>query len=95
MVLSNTILLTTPAAATPSDESDESGTTEKLVIRDEISQLIELVPTVPKLQRLETMLRGCEYDEGHERDDEGSEEDEGDERPVSVLKSGLASSNIS
>lgn len=52
----------------------------------QLSQIIELVPTVPKLHRLRTVLKGCEYEEGHERDDDtasGNEDEGGEgERPV-------------
>lgn len=82
IALSNTILLTSPAL---SSHESESETVEKLIVHDEISQLIELIPTAPKLQRLGSMLKGCEYDEGHEVDEEGSEEEERDGRPASSL----------
>lgn len=69
VTLSNTILVTT---------------LPDLQVQDEISQILELVPTLPKLQRLTALLQGCEYDEGHERDDEESdvEMDDDFERPV-------------
>jgi len=57
------------------EENEEENKHSKVVIRDQISHIFELVPTVPKLQRLDAMLKGCEYDEGHERDDAGSDED--------------------
>ncbi|GJJ06531.1 hypothetical protein Clacol_000723 [Clathrus columnatus] len=74
IALSNIILLATSESA--------PGTTEKLIIRDEISQLIELIPAVPKLQRLANMLKGCEYDEGHERDEGSEDNNDGDERTI-------------
>jgi hypothetical protein len=60
----------------------------------QLSQILELVPTIPKLHRVRAMLKGCEYDEGHERD-EDSEDDEAEEgggygegeRPVRHLTS--------
>ncbi|KIJ49401.1 hypothetical protein M422DRAFT_161356 [Sphaerobolus stellatus SS14] len=82
VTISNTIIVAT------SPEQDDPGNNgkspnEQLVVRDQISHLLELVPVVPRLQRLEAMLKGCEYDEGHERDENGSDEDmDGDEELV-------------
>ncbi|KAF8530392.1 sister chromatid cohesion protein Dcc1 [Hysterangium stoloniferum] len=67
VTLSNTIVVATaPDPATSNDDE-----TLELIVQDQVSQILELVPTVPKLHRLDTILKGCEYDEGHERDDEG------------------------
>jgi sister chromatid cohesion protein DCC1 len=37
-----------------------------LVIRDQLSEIVELVPSVPKLYKLESFLRGMEYGEEQE-----------------------------
>lgn len=53
------------------------------MIRDTIHEVLEVVPTLPKLQRLGGVLRGQEYDEGHEDEDVHMEFEEG--RLVSVI----------
>ncbi|KAJ7507903.1 sister chromatid cohesion protein Dcc1 [Mycena galericulata] len=53
VVLSNSILVITPS------ESDA----ETVVIRDQVNEILELTPTVPKLHKLITLLRGREYDD--------------------------------
>lgn len=73
VVHSNTFLVATP----PGDGDDAD-----VVVRDQVSQIFELVPMVPNVVgRLSTLLRDSEYLEGHEDD---SDEAEGEElRPVS------------
>lgn len=44
--------------------------------------MLEPVPCIPKLQKLGSLLRGREYDEGHEEDEEMSDGEDG--RPVSA-----------
>ncbi|KAJ7179056.1 sister chromatid cohesion protein Dcc1 [Mycena filopes] len=56
VVLSNSILVVTPP---PSSES-----TADVVIRDQVNEVLELTPAVPKLHKLSTLLRGREYDDG-------------------------------
>ena len=60
------------------DESD-STTTINLVIRDFVTEIIELVPAVPKLDKLTGLLRENVYD----READANDEDEDEERPVS------------
>lgn len=90
VVLSNSVLVVTPPKDT---EIADKGATESqdIIIRDQIHEILELVPCLPKLQRLGGLLRGREYDEGHEEDEEMSV-DEDDDRPVcyTVLKLVLA-----
>jgi hypothetical protein len=69
----------------PSDNSQD--VVKDVVIRDTIHEVLELVPTLPRLQRLSGMLRGREYDEGHEEDDEI---DEDDGRSVSIRNAFLS-----
>ncbi|KAG2132008.1 sister chromatid cohesion protein Dcc1 [Suillus bovinus] len=57
VVLSNTVLVVTPS------RSDPDGTVH---IRDQLHEILELVPMVPKLHKLSILLRGMEYDEGDE-----------------------------
>lgn len=58
ITLSNTLLLTT---ANPQDSTSES-----LVVRYQASEILELLPTVPKLGRIDSMLKGSLYDEPDE-----------------------------
>ncbi|KAG0706126.1 sister chromatid cohesion protein Dcc1 [Suillus ampliporus] len=57
VVLSNTVLVVTPS------RSDPDGTVH---IRDQLHEIMELVPVVPKLHKLSILLRDMEYDEGDE-----------------------------
>ncbi|CCM05006.1 uncharacterized protein FIBRA_07205 [Fibroporia radiculosa] len=75
VVLSNSVLVVTPGPLAV----DESGMgREAAVIRDQLSEILELVPSVPKLHKLDTLLRGAEYGEEHE--DEDGVESEGDDK---------------
>jgi len=69
VVLSNSILV---ATAPSSCERHD------VVIRDQLSEIVELTLSIPKLHKLSGMLKGMEYDETEEQSD-------GDERPVSVF----------
>jgi sister chromatid cohesion protein DCC1 len=60
VVLSNSILV-----VTPQPESDT------VVIRDQVNEILELTPAVPKLHKLSALLKGREYDDVH--DSEGHE----------------------
>ncbi len=62
IVLSNTILVTTPAP----DEEASDYTDGAVVIRDQLNEIIELVPVVPKLHKLSALIRHRQYDEGQE-----------------------------
>lgn len=44
-----------------------------MTIRDELHEILELVPCVPRLHKLNGLLRGREYDEGHEEDEQPEE----------------------
>lgn len=76
VTLSNSVLVVTPP-------SDLSSTDEDIVIRDQLHEIFEAIPCIPRLQKLSGLLRGRDYDEGHEEDEEELDEDEGDQRPVS------------
>jgi sister chromatid cohesion protein DCC1 len=56
--LSNSILVVT----SPEDDFPE----ETVVIQDQVNEIIELAPAVPKLQKLTSLLRGREYDDNEE-----------------------------
>lgn len=60
------------------------------MIRDELREILELVPCVPRLQRLNVLLKGREYDEGQDEGEDENEmrqadEGEGNERPVCYI----------
>ena len=74
VVLSNSVLVVTPDPA-DEDAYDDGDELKDVAIRDQLSEVIELVPCVPRLHKLNTFLRGREYDEGHE-DEESMSEDE-------------------
>ncbi|THV08475.1 hypothetical protein K435DRAFT_959038 [Dendrothele bispora CBS 962.96] len=63
VVLSNSILVVTA----PPDTSDALDfDANSVVIRDQISEILEVTPTVPKLHKLASLLRGREYGEDEE-----------------------------
>jgi sister chromatid cohesion protein DCC1 len=65
VVLSNSVLVVTPSP----DASLAKFSDDGVVIRDQVNEVIELTPSVPRLHRLATLLRGGEYDEGQEHND--------------------------
>lgn len=62
VVLSNSVLLVTR----PPDDAVMEG--DVIVIRDQVNEILELVPSVPKLHKLGALLRGMEYEEEQEHD---------------------------
>lgn len=62
--LSNTILVVTPVPDNCSAELAE----DAVVIRDQLNEVIELVPAVAKLQKLSVLIRDRQYDEGNEEE---------------------------
>lgn len=64
VVLSNSVLVISP----PPGAAD--GNSDQVVIQDSLNELLELVPTVPRLHRLNTLLKAHEWEEGHEDEDE-------------------------
>jgi sister chromatid cohesion protein DCC1 len=58
VVLSNSMLVVT--------RHPTQSASRILVIRDQLSEIVELVPSVPKLYKLESLLRGMEYGEEQE-----------------------------
>ncbi|KEP54434.1 sister chromatid cohesion protein DCC1 [Rhizoctonia solani 123E] len=74
VALSNSVLIMSNAGpdSKPCDsaiELLEPGETNTLVISGEVSEILELIPTVPRLESLLQHLRGCEWN-----DDESDEE---------------------
>lgn len=49
---------------------------DAIVIQESLNEVLELVPSVPRLHRLRGLLRGMEWEEGHE-DEEYDESDDG------------------
>jgi sister chromatid cohesion protein DCC1 len=70
VILSNSMLVVT----SPLDASSAQNSNDGVVIRDQVNEIMELTPCVPKLYKLATLLRGREYDEGE--DDNVSENHE-------------------
>jgi sister chromatid cohesion protein DCC1 len=66
VVLSNSMLVVAPHPERPSDT---------IIIRDQLNEILELVPSVPKLHKLGGLLRGMEYDEGQEDGDVDNDRD--------------------
>lgn len=65
--LSNTLLVVTPVP----DDCASQFTDDAVVIRDQLKEIIELTPSVPKLHKLSSrVLKDRQYDESFEEDDE-------------------------
>lgn len=62
VTLSNNVLVVCP----PNGE----GNSDQVVIQDSLNELLELVPTIPRLHRLKSLLRKYEWEEGHEEEDD-------------------------
>lgn len=62
--MSNSVLVVTSPldASFPYSESSN----DQIVIRGQVNEIMELTPSVPKLHKLMTLLRGMEYDDGQE-----------------------------
>ena len=76
VVLSNSVCVVTPDPSL--QDMDEGEPVEEVFIRDQLSEVIELVPSVPRLHKLKSLLRGREYDEGHEDEDMVSDDEDAD-----------------
>ena len=64
--LSNTLLVVTPVP----DDCASQFADDAIAIRDQLKEIIELTPSVPKLHKLSRVLKDRQYDEGLEEDDE-------------------------
>ncbi|PPR07045.1 hypothetical protein CVT26_005246 [Gymnopilus dilepis] len=71
VVLSNTLLVVTPVP----DENASGFADDAVVIRDQLNEVIELVPAVPKLHKLSSLIRNRQYDEGQEDEPEDDDSD--------------------
>ncbi|KAI0081308.1 hypothetical protein K474DRAFT_1768752 [Panus rudis PR-1116 ss-1] len=67
VVLSNSVLVTSA-----------SNQADAVVIRDTLHEIYELVPSVPRLQKLNGFLRGAEYNEGQEAQDMDGDSNDSD-----------------
>lgn len=91
IVLSNSVLVVTSDPGAASDdiedaETDSDSGTQKVYIRDQLNEILELVPSVPRLHKLNSLLRGLEYDEGREDLDDVLSEDEDGEHGRQVCQ---------
>jgi sister chromatid cohesion protein DCC1 len=62
-MLSNAVLIVSP-------RPDVDGSEDQVVIQDSLNELLELVPAVPKLHRMNVLLKEHVWEEGQEEDDE-------------------------
>ncbi|EIW62603.1 uncharacterized protein TRAVEDRAFT_112797 [Trametes versicolor FP-101664 SS1] len=76
IVLSNSVLVVTRDPEDAEAEADNDKERVDVVIRDQLCEILELIPSVPRLHKLNGLLRGREYDEGHEDAEAMSEDDE-------------------
>jgi len=63
VTLSNNVLVVCPPP-------NGDGYSDQVVIQDSLKELLELVPTVPRLHRLKSLLKEYEWEEGHEEEDD-------------------------
>ena len=63
VTLSNAVLIVSP-------RPDVDGSEDQVVIQDSLNELLELVPAVPKLHRMNVLLKEHVWEEGQEEDDE-------------------------
>jgi len=68
VVLSNSVLVIT----SPPDAYSADFLNDRVIIRDQVNEIMELTPSVPKFHKLSSLLRGREYDEGQEDEDDNS-----------------------
>lgn len=67
--------------ATPDSSTKSQIDADAVVIRDQLKEILELAPSLPRLRRLDALLKDAEYNEGHEDEDGRMSEDE-DSAPV-------------
>ena len=64
VTLSNAVLVVSPP--------DVDGSKDQVVIQDSLSELLELVPAVPKLHRMNVLLKEHVWEEGQEEEEDES-----------------------
>src|SRR5712671_3536270 len=67
VTLSNSVLLVSPS---PHIDGSEN----QVIIQDSLNELLELIPAVPKLHRMNILLKEHEWEEGHEEDENDDDE---------------------
>jgi len=82
VVLSNSVLVAGPESSGAGCDSEDG---VAVGVRDQLHEVLELTPAVPRLHKLQTLLGGREYDEGHE-DDEDDMSDTDNDRPRNQRK---------
>ena len=65
VTLSNSVLVVSPCA-------DADGSKDQVVIQDSLNELLELAPAVPKLHRMNVLLKEHVWDEGQEEEEDES-----------------------
>ena len=65
VTLSNSVLVVSP-------HPDVDGSEDKVVIQDSLKELLELVPAVPKLHRMNVLLKEHMWEEGQEEEEDES-----------------------
>ena len=89
VVLSNSVLVVTPDPSAPEADAEQEADedpAQEVYIRDQLHEIIELVPSVPRLHKLNGLLRGREYDDGQEDEVMDSQDEDGgaDDNQVSA-----------
>ncbi|KAH9914013.1 sister chromatid cohesion protein Dcc1 [Fomitopsis serialis] len=69
IALSNSDIMAT-AGDREDTSTDEASYSTSVEVRDQLNEILELVPSVPRLHKLDVLLRGKGYDEGQEGDDD-------------------------
>ncbi len=65
VALSNSVLVVSPGPHI-------DGSEDQVVIQDSLNELLELVPAVPKLHRMNALLKEHEWEEGQEEEEDES-----------------------
>jgi sister chromatid cohesion protein DCC1 len=63
VTLSNSVLVVSPCP-------DVGASEHRVVVQDSLNELLELVPAIPRLHRLNALLKEHQWEEGHEEEDD-------------------------
>ncbi|KAJ4478207.1 sister chromatid cohesion protein Dcc1 [Lentinula aciculospora] len=69
--LSNSILVVTSPPDSDVSSESEDNSFPNIIIRDQLHEILELTQAIPKLHKLNTLLKGREYGEDEEDNDDG------------------------
>lgn len=72
--LSNTVLVVTPVP----DERAADFSDDAIIVRDQLNEIVELVPVVPRLHKLTALIRERQYDETQEAETQLGDPHDGD-----------------